>query len=130
MVSRKDDLAEQESNETTSNSPDAQVERESVQLRDPGWAALLGWLWPGAGHLYQGRYAKGMLYMICILVTFFYGLSLGGGRVVYANWKPNDYRWQYACQLGVGVPAFPAILQSVKTKGGEEPYWAMAPPFS
>lgn len=94
-----------------------------VQLRDPAWAALLAWLWPGAGHLYQRRYGKGILFMICVLGTFFYGLSIGGGHVVYASWRPNDYRWQYACQLGTGLPAMPALLQSIKTKGGGDPYF-------
>jgi hypothetical protein len=42
-----------------------------IDLKNPGWAALLAWLWPGAGHLYQGRTAKGLLFMICILSTFF-----------------------------------------------------------
>ena len=97
-----------------------------VDLRDPAWAALLAWLWPGAGHIYQRRYAKGALFMICILGIFFYGLMLGSGRVVYASWKPNDPRWQYVCQIGVGLPAFPAIAQSFKTKNGGKPYFPLA----
>ena len=43
-----------------------------VDLKNPWLAALWAWLWPGAGHLYQGRYAKGVLFMVCILVTYFY----------------------------------------------------------
>ena len=100
-----------------------------VDLRDPAWAALLAWLWPGAGHIYQRRYAKGALFMICILGIFFYGLMLGSGRVVYASWKPNDRRWQFACQIGVGLPAFPAIVQSFKTKNGGKPYFPLAERF-
>ena len=96
-----------------------------IELRDASWAALLGWLWPGAGHIYQRRYSKGMLFMICILGIYFFGLALGGGRVVYASWKPNDRRWQYACQLGVGVPAFPAIIQSMKIKNGGKPFFIL-----
>ena len=48
-----------------------------VDLREPGKAALLAWLWPGAGHFYQRRFAKGFLFMICILSIFFFGLGLG-----------------------------------------------------
>lgn len=103
--------------------------RPTVELRNSQWAALLAWLWPGAGHIYQGRYAKGALFMICILGTFVYGLMLGSGRVVYASWKPNDYRWQYACQLGVGLPAFPAMAQSMKTRDGGKPHWVLAERF-
>ena len=47
-------------------------------------SAGLAWLWPGAGHIYQGRYAKGILYMVCILGTYFFGLTMGNGHVVYA----------------------------------------------
>lgn len=94
-----------------------------IALRDPTWAALLGWLWPGAGHIYQRRYAKGILFMVCILTTYFYGLGLGHGHVVYASWRPNDYRWQYFCQLGTGLPAVPAMVQSVKVRNGGDPFF-------
>jgi hypothetical protein len=97
-----------------------------VNLRDPNFAALLAWLWPGAGHIYQRRYAKGALFMICILGVFFYGLMLGSGRVVYASWKPNDRRWHYVCQFGVGAPALPALIQSLKTRGDQKPFFPIA----
>jgi hypothetical protein len=87
---------------------DAPIE---IDLRDPGRAALFAWLWPGAGHLYQRRYAKGILFMVCILSTYFFGLTLGGGHCVYASFNKNDFRWQYVCQLGVGAPALPAVVQ-------------------
>lgn len=97
-----------------------------VDLREPALAALLAWLWPGAGHMYQKRYRKGALFMICILGTFFFGMILGNGHVVYASWRPNDYRWQSVPQLGVGLPAFPAIIQNFKVRDGGEPYWVTA----
>ena len=76
-----------------------------VDLRDPYWAALLAWLWPGAGHFYQRRYGKGLLFMVCILSIFIFGLCLGRGRVVYASFERGDFRWQYVCQLGAGLVA-------------------------
>jgi hypothetical protein len=101
-----------------------------IDLRNPAWAAFWAWLWPGAGHFYQRRYAKGVLFMVCILGTFFSGLTLGKGHVVYASWTKNDKRWQYFCQLGVGAPALPALIQSHRVRNGEEPLWPgiMAPP--
>lgn len=96
-----------------------------VELRDPRWAALLGWLWPGAGHFYQRRFAKGFLFMICVLSTFFFGLCMGRGRVVYASSRPNDFRWHYLCQVGVGLPAFPALLQSAVTSNGGDPWFEL-----
>jgi len=99
-------------------------------LRDPAVAAVLAWLWPGAGHLYQRRTGKGLLFMICILGTYFFGLALGEGKVVYASWNQVDRRWQYPLQLGMGLPAFPAIVQNMMVRRGKEPLWGgvMAPP--
>ena len=84
-----------------------------VELRNPVVAALLAWLWPGAGHLYQRRYGKSLLFMVCILVTYFWGLAMGGGRVVYASWRRPDVRYPYIFQLGVGLPAMPALAQKM-----------------
>ena len=83
-----------------------------VDLRNPVVAAVWAWLVPGAGHIYQRRYAKGILFFVCILGTYFAGLTLGGGHVVYASWRKGDRRWQYICQLGVGAAALPAVVQS------------------
>lgn len=102
-----------------SSAPDEEL--LEVDLREPKLAVLLAWLWPGAGHLYQRRYAKGVLFMVCILGTYFFGLTMGGGHVVYASWKENDRRWQYFCQLGVGAPALPALVQSMRVKSGKPP---------
>jgi len=101
---------------------------EPVRLRDPALAAFLAWLVPGLGHLYQRRTAKGVLFMVVILGTFFYGLFLGEGHVVYASWKPGDRRLPYLCQVGVGLAALPAVVQARRA----EPFWGglMAPPSS
>ncbi len=92
-----------------------------VELRDPYWAAFLAWLWPGAGHFYQRRFGKGFLFMICVLGTFFVGLGWGRGRVVYASFKPGDFRWQYICQLGAGAVALPAAAQAFVTSNPDDP---------
>lgn len=104
-------------------------EEIQVDLRDPFVAAIWAWLWPGAGHIYQRRYAKGALYMICILSTWFFGLSMGQGHVVYAQFSKGDNRWHYLLQLGVGLPALPAVVQSIRVRNGLQPHgqW-MAPP--
>ena len=112
------------------NMVEVQFEQEQgndvvVELRDPYWAAFVAWIWPGAGHFYQRRYAKGFLFMICVLSTFFYGLGLGRGRCVYASFKKGDFRWQYICQLGTGAVALPAIAQTFKTSGGGDPYFVL-----
>ena len=106
-----------------------------LELKDPGLAAFLAWLLPGLGHFYQGRYAKGVLFFVCIMGIFTYGLYLGSSpevgtaRVVYWSWKPQDKRLYYFCQVGVGLPALPAVVQSFRVKNGNAPFGTfMAPP--
>lgn len=105
-------------------------EHLEIDLRRPALAAFWAWFWPGAGHLYQRRYAKAVLFMVCILSTYSYGLMMAGGRVVYASWTGTERRWQYLCQLGVGLPALPALVQARRAAQGEEPLLGglMAPP--
>jgi hypothetical protein len=102
-----------------------------IDLREPVWAAILAWLWPGAGHLYQRRYAKGMLFMVSILALYVFGLVIGRGHVVYASWPKTDMRWHYLCQVGVGLPALPALWQAqLRIVDKQKPWWNgfMAPP--
>ena len=95
---------------TIVKSPDPEHPFE-IDLRNPGLAALWAWLWPGAGHIYQRRYAKGVLFMVCILSTYFFGFGIGGWRVVYASFKAPDLRLPYLCQVGIGIPALPALIE-------------------
>jgi len=101
-----------------------------VDLKDRTTAVVLAWLWPGAGHLYQGRYAKAILFMVCILGTFFFGLHMGNGHVVYASWNKYDRRLPYLCQIGVGLPALPALVQAVQVSRGKDTFFKsfMVPP--
>jgi hypothetical protein len=86
-----------------------------VPLKNPYVAAVLAYLVPGLGHLYQGRVFKALLYAACILGTFFYGMKLGEWKVVYYR---SDLPWRKPTNLGyfaqalVGLPALPALVQS------------------
>ncbi len=103
---------------------------EYVDLRDPVVAALLAWLVPGLGHLYQRRTAKGILFMVCILSTFIFGVFRSGGHAVYASWTDWDRHYPYLCQVGVGLPALPALVQTYLVRSGKAPLFGgvMAPP--
>jgi hypothetical protein len=95
-----------------------------IELKDPRLAAFLAWLLPGLGHIYQGRTGKGVLFFVCIVGTFIYGLMIGEGRVVYASTadvfsKEFLERWQYICQVGVGLPALPALVQRERIRDGK-----------
>ncbi len=74
-------------------------------------ATVLGWLVPGAGHWFQGRRAKGTLFFWVIMGLFVIGMILGQGRVVYAKWTPpEERRYMFLCQIGVGLPSLPALV--------------------
>ena len=121
-----------------SQSEAASPHEQTIALKDPALAAFLAWLVSGLGHIYQGRTAKGLLFMICLLGTFAYGCYLGGSsqcgwaRTVYIAWNNDDRRLSYFCQLGVGLPAMPALVQARWVKDGNKPLWRgfMAPPVS
>lgn len=103
----------------------------AVSLKNPLMAGFLAWLWPGAGHLYQGRYGKGIVFMVCILVTYFFGLAMSGGHAVYASFRKPDIRYPYIFQVGVGLPALPAIIQNRLIRAEKAPLFGstvMAPP--
>jgi hypothetical protein len=106
----------------------------AIDLKNPALAAALSWAVPGLGQIYQGRTHKGSLFMAAILATFVAGLWLGGGKVVYASWKPGEARWAFVCQAGAGVVALPAIVQSAQLNGpARQPLLMggfMAPPLS
>ena len=103
----------------TEESKSNRFEPVPVDLKNPAWAAFLAWLWPGAGHIYQRRYGKAILFMSCILVTYFWGFAMGQGKVVYASFRENDVHYPYLLQVGVGLPALPALMQSFLADGGQ-----------
>ncbi len=120
-----------------------EVDQRLVDLRNRPLAALLAWLFPGGGHFYQGRHAKGVLYLTCILSLWVLGFAIGGGHVVYASREAGDHRWHFYFQAAAGVIAWPAILQNrylnrfnkisngvTVTSRDYEPRWGgfMAPP--
>jgi hypothetical protein len=106
-----------------------------VRPVDP-FAGLLSYLVPGLGQIYQGRVGKGVLFLVCVLGLFFYGMSLGSGSIqmgdtvcYYTNvYLPDTARhnnaWglptvganlynrlQFAGQFWIGIAAWPALWQ-------------------
>ncbi|MGH7225682.1 MAG: DUF6677 family protein [Gemmataceae bacterium] len=100
-------------------------------------AAVLSYLIPGLGQIYQGRIGKGILFFVCVYTLFFAGAYLGSGTVhlrgetyivasnVYLpdtmelnnpfnlpRLAANLYnRPQFAGQFWVGIAAWPAVWQ-------------------
>lgn len=97
--------------------------------REPSFtAAVLSYLIPGLGQIYQGRYGKGVLFLVSLLGMFFLGQAMGNWQnVYYSPMREADQRgqilpmrvigavvgdrWQYAGQFWIGVAAWPALWQ-------------------
>lgn len=84
--------------------------------KNPLIAGVLAYLIPGAGHFYQGRMLKAVIYSVSILGLFVWGQKLGEGMVVYnLPDKGGAFRQvalSYAAQLGAGGVALPSLLQN------------------
>ena len=77
-------------------------------------ALILAVLVPGLGHLFQGRFVKGLIYFCGILGLFVWGVKLGEGVVVYNVPDKGSFRQitlHYAAQFGAGAISYPAIWQ-------------------
>ncbi|MEX0727305.1 MAG: DUF6677 family protein [Planctomycetaceae bacterium] len=85
---------------------------QRLSLKTPWLAALLAFLVPGMGHIYQGRFFKGALYAVCILGTFLMGMCMGENKVVYFSREPGQSTYGYFSQMMVGLPALPALVQT------------------
>ncbi|GAC1465862.1 MAG: hypothetical protein NVSMB9_05860 [Isosphaeraceae bacterium] len=97
-----------------------------IPLKNRNKAAFLAWLFPGLGHLYQGRVGKGVLYAGCILSLFVLGFLMGEGKIVYWRWvnpfhNPEKFCIYYLGQFFVGLPALPALIQGTLKWWGSEP---------
>lgn len=87
-------------------------DKSRVNLKNPWVAALLGFLIPGAGHLYQRRMFKAGIYCVCILGTFFSGMALGDWQTCYYRKEPGHTHYGYISQFMVGLPALTALVQA------------------
>jgi len=69
----------------------------------PVIALALGWLIPGGGHAYAGRWGKAILFFASITALLVAGLVIGGGPIILPN------RLWFAAQVGAGGPAVALI---------------------
>lgn len=98
------------------------MEEPEVNLKDPWLAALLGWLVPGLGHLYQRRYFKAVVYSVCLIGLWVWGMQISGWRINQAPTNrpgvPRGKTFSFLAQAGVGAPAIYAWYQSRRYNNG------------
>jgi hypothetical protein len=80
--------------------------------KSPALALFLGWLIPGAGHLYIGRKGKAVVFLLSLCITFIIGLSLGSFRNVFFLNASGRVGLATLGQLPLGLIA---ILTMMKT---------------
>jgi hypothetical protein len=66
---------------------------------------LLGWLIPGGGHLWLGRPAKGLVFLVMLPVMFVIGLALDGRLFPFTPGEPLVALAAIA-DVGAGLPYF------------------------
>jgi len=62
-------------------------------------AMMLAWIIPGAGHIFLGRWVRGVVIFITIGATFWSGVALGGVLTV----DHRNARWWFVAQMLTGV---------------------------
>ncbi len=88
-----------------------------IPLKRPWLAGLLGFLIPGAGHLYQGRRFKAGVYFVCITGLFLFGMCLSDWQAMQvpsneALKKARGFSLlKFGAQAGFGAPAVFGLLQ-------------------
>ena len=65
----------------------------------------MAWLVPGAGHLWQGRRQKGLVFLLALPAMFAIGLWLSGRLFPFELSQPLVALEAFA-DLGVGIPYF------------------------
>jgi hypothetical protein len=60
---------------------------------------VLAWVVPGAGHVYIGRMARGIIIFFVVGATFWAGVAVGGIKTV----DPQAERWWFYAQMMTGV---------------------------
>jgi hypothetical protein len=107
---------------------------QSVPVKLDPFAALLSYLVPGLGQIYQGRVGKGVLFLVGLYGLFFYGMYLGQWSNVFLadtadrnpawrlpRWATNLYnRPHFAGQFWIGIAAWPAIWHYNHDSGNQD----------
>jgi TM2 domain-containing membrane protein YozV len=78
-------------------------------------ACLFAWLLPGAGHLYLGRRAKGLIFMGAIGALFLLGVAMDSGLQLHLGLEDPLAVLFSLAQMAVGIPYFVARALGFET---------------
>jgi len=77
---------------------------------------VAAWAVPGAGHLWLGRRAKGIIFLIALPLMFAIGLALSGRLFPFDLSQPL-VALEALADLGIGIPYF--IAKAIGAGGGD-----------
>ena len=115
-----------------SSQSDSSTPAELTPVKLDPVAAVLSYLIPGLGQVYQGRVGKGLLFFFGLYLLFFYGMWMGQWRNVWlpdasdlppvviagqqleGTLKAVAYRPQFLGQFWIGMASWPAVYQYVQ----------------
>jgi hypothetical protein len=69
-------------------------------------ACLFAWLLPGAGHLYLGRFGKGLVFLGAIGALFVLGVIMDAGLQMHLGFDDPLALLRSLAQMALGVPYF------------------------
>lgn len=76
---------------------------------------LAAWAVPGAGHLWQGRRAKGAVFLVALCLMFAIGIAIDG-RLFPFNFSEPLVGLAAVADLGIGMPYF--VVSALGLGGG------------
>ena len=82
---------------------------ERATTTHPTIVSIVAWIVPGAGHLWQGRTQKGLVFLVAIPLMFVVGLLLKGRLFPFELSQPLVALAAFA-NLGNGLPYFIAAV--------------------
>jgi hypothetical protein len=87
------------------------VRATAAEETQSGWLVLLclaGWIIPGAGHLWLGRRAKGLIFLVALPLMFSIGLAIHGRLFPLFPLDVSEPLVALAAlaDLGIGAPYF------------------------
>lgn len=77
-------------------------------------AGLLSWILPGLGHFYLGDHARGLVFLVAIMVTFWSGVAIGGAA---STVNPHEHKLWFFAQVCTGGNTLGAYALTSRIRG-------------
>ena len=78
---------------------------------NPYLVGVVAWLIPGGGHLWLGRWQKGVIFLVTLTLMFVFGLWIEGRLFPFEFSQPLVALEAFA-DIGIGIPYFVAKSMS------------------